>query len=786
MSTASSVPPSDGATRLVVDARPVNAVMAASPRVELPTPDLLSRLEVPEGATLFAAKADLDNYYHRIRIPGWMVPYFALPPVRAGDVGRGKDFGQDTMIYPCCTTLPMGWSHSAYLAQVAHEYQIASLSDLDPADRITKFADFRVDRPRYLVYIDDLILIGLECHLDRLTHLQQNYCDVMTRVGLPPKPSKVVPPSCEGVECIGVEVHGRHLTAGVHPAKLAKLARRTEALLQRGRCTGHDLSRLVGHWSWAFLARRAAFSVFNSVYRFIETAGRRVFQVWPTVARELKTAICLAPVLFASLSSPWFSRTIATDASGSGQGVVAAKMDAPSLEALARTRPPEKLADPEAPAPIDRTLPLGLEPAVWKQIVSAPFRRAEHINVLELRALTTGVRWAISFPRAIGSRILLWCDSLVVVGAVRKGRSSAHQLLRKLRTLTAYLLATGIQLYCNWIPTEVNPADGPSRRFEFDSTLGFPGEGPPGLDFLRGAVHAESTKQKYDAAVYEFYDWMVDRDIDPDTVEELDEALCQFFHELYLDRGGACRGLAEAALSGVNFRWPFVKGRLFYSQQALRGWRRLTPSVPHPPFTWDLTVCVGLRLALSGRWALGVGTLLAFECYLRVGELCGLRRKDVAVPGDRRLGSLHRGMYLRLKHTKTGNNQWVEIRSPTVRSLVELLLASVGSRGRSRLFPVSTSTFRKHFKASCEDLGLSPDYVPHSLRHGGATHDHLRGMPLEDILRHGRWASTKSARHYIQAGRALLLSAEIPEDVLDLAQALVPHVLWAFTLSQRH
>jgi hypothetical protein len=59
-------------------------------------------------------------------------------------------------------------------------------------------------------------------------------------------------------------------------------------------------------------------------------------------------------------------------------------------------------------------------------------------------------------------------------------------------------------------------------------------------------------------------------------------------------------------------------------------------------------------------------------------------------------------------------------------------------------------------------------------------------MPLEDILRHGRWASTKSARHYIQAGRALLLSTDIPEDVLDLAHALVPHVLWVFTLSQRH
>ena len=76
-------PKSDGAMRLVVDARPANALWSPSPKIELPSPELLSRLLVPQGETVLAAKADLDNYYHRIRLPGWMVPYFAPSNSRA-------------------------------------------------------------------------------------------------------------------------------------------------------------------------------------------------------------------------------------------------------------------------------------------------------------------------------------------------------------------------------------------------------------------------------------------------------------------------------------------------------------------------------------------------------------------------------------------------------------------------------------------------------------------------------------------------------------------------------
>ena len=108
------------------------------------------------------------------------------------------------------------------------------------------------------------------------------------------------------------------------------------------------------------------------------------------------------------------------------------------------------------------------------------------------------------------------------------------------------------------------------------------------------------------------------------------------------------------------------------------------------------------------------------------------------------------------------------------------------TKAKGRLFPFTARTYRKHFNAILRKLGLSSKYVPHSLRHGGATRDHLRGVPLEEILRRGRWAAAKSARHYIQAGRAILLSMNLPEAIAKHARALARDVLHSFSLAQNH
>jgi hypothetical protein len=118
--------------------------------------------------------------------------------------------------------------------------------------------------------------------------------------------------------------------------KLARLVANTELLLERAEGTGREMASLVGHWSWAFMPRRGAFSVFNAVYRFIETAGRRVFDVWPTVARALLTALALAPMFFSSLRGGWFPEAVASDASESGMEVVAAARHTDQCARLAR------------------------------------------------------------------------------------------------------------------------------------------------------------------------------------------------------------------------------------------------------------------------------------------------------------------------------------------------------------------------------------------------------------------------------------------------------------------
>jgi hypothetical protein len=103
--------------------------------------------------------------------------------------------------------------------------------------------------------------------------------------------------------------------------------------------------------------------------------------------------------------------------------------------------------------------------ARWSTIIASKWHHEEHINSLELRSISTALRWVLSHPSAIGSRLLLLSDSQVAVGALSKGRSSSHTIMCRLRPINTLLLSTGVQLHTRWVPSHVNPADGPSRKF---------------------------------------------------------------------------------------------------------------------------------------------------------------------------------------------------------------------------------------------------------------------------------------------------------------------------------
>ena len=533
------VPKDDGAaTRLIIDARPANFLFKSPPPVKLPTPDVLARMRVPSKQPFFTAKADVDNFYHRLRCPEWLRPYFALPPVRACDVSPALSarFGADAMVYPMCTTLPMGWSHSVYVAQCAHERLLDRVTALRPCDRLGSVGfggDYHLRDARVLhsVYIDDLTLFALD--REQLERVQHQYIAVANANGLAIKPSKVCAPTCGPVDVLGLEVDGTQHTIALSVPKLEALCADTSALVDRFlqcdtriadgvsgcarsvgvECTGMDIAHLIGRWTWAMLVNRPSLSVFSAVYRFIETAQERSFVLWPSAALELAVAVGVAPLLFVRLSAPDYPTFLATDASEYGQGVVAFTPLRPDTVLM----PPRPYTHPPSPQSIfssissstshstssslssnssstaqvqERAYPVvglqsdecvtggrsdcavGSPPYVhvedvrWAPIVAARWQRAEHINVLELRALHTAVKWVISHPHSTGSRVSVLSDSTVVIGAVRKGRSSSRPLLRRLRALSAWVMGAGLQLDLDWVPTEFNPADEPSRRFQ--------------------------------------------------------------------------------------------------------------------------------------------------------------------------------------------------------------------------------------------------------------------------------------------------------------------------------
>ena len=95
-----------------------------------------------------------------------------------------------------------------------------------------------------------------------------------------------------------------------------------------------------------------------------------------------------------------------------------------------------------------------------------PFMRSPRkaINVLELRAVLTTLRWRIAKKGWLQERWLHLVDSLVCLHCLARGRSSSRKLRRTLLRINARLLASGTQGLWAYVHTAQNPADAPSRR----------------------------------------------------------------------------------------------------------------------------------------------------------------------------------------------------------------------------------------------------------------------------------------------------------------------------------
>lgn len=481
----------DGSLRLIIDCRPANNICVDPLHTNLPTPSDFGRIP-PEFSWM--SKSDLSDFYHTILLPAELIPLFGLPPVRACDVFPTDVFSaidttgqkgssatptqEETLLFPCCSTLAMGWSHSVSIAQTAHKSllerdggipngKVFDLSSLDPAVPLSKEDVIRT------IYIDDVLNAG--CSERTSNAALQAASDAYVKAGFRLKDKKRCA-AAQQMTALGVEFDGINHQFRVAPEKVQALITKTIAVIFDKNPVEVDTVRsLVGSWLWVCLVRRPSLSVLAKTFAFTTKFQHGRARLWPTCRRELAALCALAPALIGSMSRHE-NLVMATDASTPGYGVTychAERVDhllhyadrKGSYVRLQRPMPewqeiPLAPGDSARDPPALRVWVLG---QTWLVAMSNQFRVRSHINRQEIIATILALRWLGQQDKYWGTRVFILCDSTVAVGALAKGRSSARALTSLLRRYAGLSLCFGIEISLIWVSTDINPADGPSR-----------------------------------------------------------------------------------------------------------------------------------------------------------------------------------------------------------------------------------------------------------------------------------------------------------------------------------
>ena len=478
-----------------------------------------------------------------------------------------------------------------------------------------------------------------------------------------------------------------------------------------------------------------------------------------------------------------------------------------------------------------------IDPAkwTWYSLLAAPYHDEEHINLLEVRAAHLMLRWRSRNVARIKTRFFHLLDSQVAIAVLCKGRSSSWKMNRLLRRVGALVVAGSFLPAWGYLMSQWNPSDKGSRRFErkgvkksavprrsrprvkgktaerwgqqwnfqrrnrtyekdFDSTKGYPGEGPrlakarrigrsrvrvlPGVRKfvgervlgkrtsaerraarkglrLRDGVILPKTRALYRDAFIRLWAWA--RRAPPDEVSNIpayDRFLSGFIEHAWAK--GATRGEAGNALSASLHVYPNLRGRgnLTDSWFLLNAWNKYEVPMRAPPMPVEVAIGLSWFFVRNGHLGGALLILIGFDCFLRTGELLSLILDDLSFDDN------NQGV-VKLAHTKTGQRhaafEAATINDPAIGLLYKRLRAALppNTSGRNYVFLSKPHVFYRLFKQGIKWLGLDEHgFLPYSLRRGGGTAFFRATRNMEATLDRGRWSSARVARIYVNDGLA--------------------------------
>ena len=265
---AFAVAKKNGKQRLVIDARIANLHFEPPEKVRLATGSTFSMVEVDDGPAIEVGGVDIADAFYNILLPESLRGLFALPGIRARDVGidkcQGQSVGASTLVYPVLRVVPMGWTHALWICQYAHEAVVNANPYVDSRLRVVDKKEVpKLKTYLHTEYVDNFVVLTQQKGL--AYELADRVGQSLRERGLPTHPVE----AGAGLETLGWKFSSDHPMVQVTPKRMWKLRLATRELLRVGVCDGRLLERIIGHYTFAGLLQRGFLSIFQACYVFI-------------------------------------------------------------------------------------------------------------------------------------------------------------------------------------------------------------------------------------------------------------------------------------------------------------------------------------------------------------------------------------------------------------------------------------------------------------------------------------------------------------------------------------
>ena len=282
---------------------------------------------------------------------------------------------------------------------------------------------------------------------------------------------------------------------------------------------------------------------------------------------------------------------------------------------------------------------------------------------------------------------------------------------------------------------------------------------------------SQATAERYAVALHGLSTFVGTPEVELLKRADLESVLCQYVEFLWEE--GDPKTMANYVMAAVQYRRPELRRNLKGAWQLVSLWNKLEQPLRATPLSPELVLAFAGTL-WQWQWPrLAQLTMVAFCGLLRTGEMFQLKRQDVVLPRKEGQSAI-----LFLRDTKTSQRNFLrseKVLIPEKSGIACLRALCQRRKPEEKLVDFSPAAFRSLWKEVVPHLGLeSFNYVPYSLRRGGATAAYVQGMQFDQLLAKGRWQHIATARLYpdqaLQEYTALVLPQAVTRKVRAASQ----------------